>query len=95
MGNEWQQPDSAPVYAPHILKSLREIREVMGVGKETIREWVMLGAPIAVEGNGKKSRYSAEATRLQAWRERNAELCRQKTENREMRALLEKLSRKN
>ena len=57
-------------YAPHILRSLREICEVMGVGHRRVREWVRRGAPIAVEGEGCKARYSAEAASLQRWRER-------------------------
>lgn len=44
----------------------------MGVGKETVLEWISLGAPIAVEMNGKRPRYSAEATSLQAWRVKNS-----------------------
>ena len=59
-------------YAPHILRSLREICEVMGVGHRRVREWVRRGAPIAVEGEGCKARYSAEAVALQRWRERQS-----------------------
>lgn len=69
------EPETAPsvpsvAYAPHILRSLREICEVMGVGHRRVREWVRRGAPIAVEGEGCKARYSAEAASLQRWRER-------------------------
>ena len=68
------EPETAPsvpsvTYAPHILRSLREICEVMGVGHRRVREWVRRGAPIAVEGEGCKARYSAEAASLQLWRE--------------------------
>lgn len=55
-------------YSPKILRSLVEIKEVFGVGERRIKLWVRQGAPIAVEGEGRK-RYSAEAIRLQVWRE--------------------------
>ena len=58
------------VYAPMILRSLAEIKEAFGVGERQIKLWVQQGAPIAVEGEGRKVRYSAEAVRLQVWRER-------------------------
>lgn len=64
---EWD-PDT-PLYVPRILRSMREICDVMGVGEKTVRDWARRGAPIAVEGLGRKSRYSAEAVRLQKWRE--------------------------
>lgn len=57
------------VYAPMILRSLTEIKEAFGVGERQIKLWVHQGAPIAVEGEGSKARYSAEAVRLQVWRE--------------------------
>ena len=57
------------VYAPRILRSLSEIKEAVGVGDRQIKLWVRQGAPIAVEGEGRKVRYSAEAVRLQVWRE--------------------------
>ena len=57
------------VYAPMILRSLSEIKEAFGVGERQIKLWVQQGAPIAVEGEGSKVRYSAEAVRLQVWRE--------------------------
>lgn len=68
------ETETAPsvAYAPHILRSLREICEVMGVGHRRVREWVRRGAPIAVEGEGCKARYSAEAASLQRWREAEA-----------------------
>lgn len=53
---------------PKILRSMREICDEMGVGEKTVRKWVLLGAPVAVEGEGSKTRYSAEAATLQAWR---------------------------
>ena len=56
-------------YTPKILKSMREICEEMGVGAKVVRRWVACGAPIAVEGDGTNARYSAEAARLQLWRE--------------------------
>ena len=49
------------VYAPRILRSLSEIKEAFGVGDRQIKLWVRQGAPIAVEGEGRKVRYSAEA----------------------------------
>lgn len=58
------------IYAPHILRSMGEICEAMGVSQKTVRTWAEQGAPIAVEGQGRKTRYSAEAARLQFWRER-------------------------
>ena len=58
------------VYAPMILRSLAEIKEAFGVGERQIKLWEQQGAPIAVEGEGRKVRYSAEAVRLQVWRER-------------------------
>ena len=57
------------VYAPKILRSLAEIKEAFGVGERQITLWVRQGAPIAVEGEGRRMRYSAEAVRLQVWRE--------------------------
>lgn len=56
-------------YTPKILKSMREICEVMGVGAKVVRRWAACGAPIAVEGSNRNVRYSAEAVRLQLWRE--------------------------
>ena len=56
------------VYTPRILRSLEEIKETFGVGERQIKQWVRQGAPIAVEGDGVKTRYSAEAATLQAWR---------------------------
>ena len=57
------------VYAPRVLRSMAEICEALGVGPKTVRAWVEKGAPIAVEGEGGNSRYSAEMVRLQVWRE--------------------------
>ena len=56
-------------YVPKILRNMAEICEEMGVGEKTVKAWVQKGAPIAVEGDGRKVRYSAEMARLQAWRE--------------------------
>jgi len=56
-------------YVPKILRNMAEICEEMGVGEKTVKAWVKLGAPIAVEGDGRRVRYSAEMARLQAWRE--------------------------
>ncbi len=57
------------VYAPDIMKSQKDIQRKMGVGRRTIEAWLRMGAPIAVEGEGKQARYSAEVAKLQAWRE--------------------------
>lgn len=56
-------------YTPRILRNMAEICEEMGVGPKTVKKWVEQGAPIAVEGDGRKVRYSSEMVRLQAWRE--------------------------
>lgn len=56
-------------YVPKILRNMAEICEEMGVGEKTVKSWVKRGAPIAVEGDGRRVRYSAEVARLQAWRE--------------------------
>lgn len=55
-------------YTPKILKNLVEICAEMGVGKETVRQWIDAGAPIVVEREGNRTRYSAELVALQAWR---------------------------
>lgn len=60
-------------YVPKILKSMREICEEMGVCAKVVRAWVASGAPIAVEGRDKRRKYSAEAARLQLWREAEAD----------------------
>ena len=65
--------DNKHFLQPLFLRSLIEICAVMGVGKETVLEWISAGAPIAVEMNGKRPRYSAEACTLQAWRVRNSQ----------------------
>lgn len=56
-------------YVPKILRNMAEICEEMGVGEKTVKSWVQKGAPIAVEGDGRKVRYSAESLRLQNWRQ--------------------------
>lgn len=56
-------------YTPKILRNMAEICEEMGVGEKTVKAWIKKGAPIAVEGMGVNSRYSAEIVRLQVWRE--------------------------
>lgn len=55
-------------YVPCILRTMAEICEAMGVGQKTVRKWVAQGAPIAVEGDGRRKRYSAEMATLQGWR---------------------------
>lgn len=59
----------ALAYAPKILRSMAEICDVMGVGTKTVKTWIAKGAPIALEGELNNVRYSAEAGRLQSWRE--------------------------
>lgn len=56
-------------YVPTPLRSMTEICEALGVGPKTVKAWVEKGAPIAVEGEGAKVRYSAELARLLVWRE--------------------------
>ena len=55
-------------YTPKILRNLAEICEAFGVGEKTVKCWAKQGAPIAVEGDGRRVRYSAEMVRLQEWR---------------------------
>lgn len=61
-----------PAYVPLVLRNMEEICEVMGVGRKTVRKWAERGAPIAVEGEDRRKRYSAEAVSLQRWREGQA-----------------------
>ena len=61
-----------PVYNPRILRDLVEICACMGVGREKILQWLDEGAPITVERDGMRPRYSAEAAELQHWRLENA-----------------------
>ena len=69
-GTRMEQRESAQVaYVPKILRNMAEICEEMGVGPKTVKKWVEQGAPIAVEGDGRKVRYSSEMVRLQTWRE--------------------------
>lgn len=56
-------------YVPTPLRSMTEICEALGVGPKTVKAWVEKGAPIAVEGEGGNTRYSAEMARLLVWRE--------------------------
>lgn len=69
----------AGMYSPLILRNLTEICAHMGVGPETVKNWISEGAPIAAEGGGVKTRYSCEARELQAWRLRRSEGRRGKT----------------
>lgn len=50
---------------------MSEICEAFGVGEKTVKAWVKKGAPIAVEGDGRKVRYGAEMVMLQKWRVKN------------------------
>ncbi len=55
-------------YVPTPLNSMAEICDRLQVGNRTVKRWVELGAPVAVEGEGEKKRYSAEMAALLAWR---------------------------
>ncbi|MDE6734823.1 MAG: MerR family transcriptional regulator [Desulfovibrio sp.] len=55
-------------YTPKILRNMAEICEAFGVGEKMVKAWVKQGAPIAVEGDGRRVRYSAEMVMLQKWR---------------------------
>ena len=57
-------------YVPCLLKSMTDICKQLGVGRKQVRAWIRAGAPIAVEGDGARTKYSAELLRLQIWRER-------------------------
>lgn len=56
-------------YVPTLLRTMEEICRTFGVSPSTVRSWLKEGAPIVSEGEGVKTRYSAELTRLQLWRE--------------------------
>lgn len=60
------------VYEPKILRSLTEICEVFGVGEKQVRRWVRDGAPIIIEGEGARKRYSSELLQMYQWREQMA-----------------------
>lgn len=62
------KPTLVIVYVPTPLRSMTEICKTLGVGPKTVKLWVEAGAPIAVEGTGRRARYSAELARLQLWR---------------------------
>lgn len=57
-------------YEPKILRSLVEICEIFGVGSWQVKQWVRQGAPIVVDGEKNRTRYTTEVMRLQLWRER-------------------------
>ncbi len=59
-------------YKPDILASMAEICERFKVGEKQVKAWYKAGAPIAIDGDGKKARYSTETMRLQMWRERQS-----------------------
>lgn len=69
-GTRMGQRESAQVaYVPQILCSLTEIKKTFRVSESTVKKWIQKGAPIAVENDGARIRYSAESLRLQIWRE--------------------------
>lgn len=59
----------APVYKATPLNSLKDICRTFGVGKDRVKQWISMGAPIGREENGKKVTYFAETAKLQLWRE--------------------------
>lgn len=63
-------------YAPHLLNSLTEICKAFGVSGLTVKRWAEDGAPIVVEGEGARRRYSAELLDLHDWRKRRCGLGR-------------------
>lgn len=67
-------------YCPNILRNLTEIQKTFGVGAKQVKTWIREGAPIAVEGSGTRTRYSAESLRLQCWREKRTSSCEQQKE---------------
>lgn len=68
-GDERQNaPLSGVSYTPKILRNMQEICDAFGVGKKTVRKWAQAGAPIVVEGDGRRVRYSAEMVEVQRWR---------------------------
>lgn len=64
----WGDTEMTVAYTPHILKTIGEICDAFGVGEKIVKQWAAAGAPIAVEGLGGRTRYSAEAAALQDWR---------------------------
>ena len=56
------------IVAPKMLNSLIDICAAFSVSQETVKAWVDRGAPIVVDGNDTKRRYSAELTQLHNWR---------------------------
>ena len=50
-------------YVPCLLKSMTDICKQFGVGRKQVRAWIRAGAPIAVEGDGARTKYSAELLR--------------------------------
>jgi len=63
-----QTASKADLYVSKILRNMAEICEEMGVGEKTVKAWIKKGASIAVEGDGRRVLYSAEAATLQSWR---------------------------
>lgn len=62
----------AVVYNPVLLNSMKEITQAFDVSPSVVKDWVKDNAPIIVEGDGAKRRYSAELNDLHAWRKRHA-----------------------
>lgn len=65
-------PGENVFYQPVFLKGLKDIAAHMGVGLETVRQWLDDGAPIVVENSGGRKRYAAEAVTLFNWRLRKS-----------------------
>ena len=49
------------------LTSLREICQAFGQGEKTVKRWAKDGAPIRIEGEGRRCRYLAEEGKLWEW----------------------------
>ena len=61
-------------YVPTMLNSMAEICKKFKVNNKTVKKWVAYGAPIIIDGEGSKKRYSAELVDLYIWRKHQAGL---------------------
>ena len=67
--------ENGVTYQPKIMRNMEEICKEMGVGEKTVKQWIGQGAPIAVEGEGGRTRYCGEAASLMAWRVTRSPRC--------------------